>query len=183
MFTGIIQDLGRVERIAAGRLRLRTALAGLEAGESVAVNGVCLTVTGTGAAAEFDLSPETRRRTALGRLRPGDRVNLERALRLSDRLGGHLVTGHVDGVARILTVRRTGTGRELSVAFPGRLRPYLAVKGSVALDGVSLTIAGLTGAKLTVALIPFTLEQTTLGGKRPGETLNIEVDALARYLK
>jgi riboflavin synthase len=167
------------------RLRIRSTLpaAELAAGESVAVQGVCLTVAAVskdGFAA--DVIPETLSRTTLGAAARGTRVNLERSLRLSDRLGGHLVQGHVDGTARVLSVSRRRGEHRLRVEAPAALRRYLAPKGSVALDGVSLTIAAADGAAFEVALIPETLSRTTLGDAAAGDRLNVEVDLLARYL-
>ncbi|HEY8486217.1 MAG TPA: riboflavin synthase [Limnochordales bacterium] len=192
MFTGIVEALGRVQRHdhrSDGRRVLTVATpwgpGEVGPGDSVAVDGVCLTVTvvePSGQLLCFDLSPETLARTTLGRRQPGDVVNLERALRVDGRLGGHLVLGHVDGVARCRWVRPAGAGLEAGFQAPGDLLALLAVKGCVALDGVSLTVAGLEPDGFWVALVPFTLERTTLGQLAPGREVNLEVDVLARYV-
>lgn len=190
MFTGLVEGMGRVGAVAPGhgltRLTLETPFpAGeLALGESVAVDGVCLTATSLLAGGfSVDAVAETLRLTTLGRLRPGDPVNLERALRVGDRLGGHLVQGHVDGTAEVLRVTRDGGDVRLRVALPGALRPYVAHKGSIALSGVSLTVAAVDSAGFEVALIPETLSRTTLGRLGPGDRVNVEVDLVARYLE
>ncbi len=186
MFTGIIEEIGKVKETAGkkGVLTLETSFSNLRAGESIAVNGVCLTVSQTEKnLASFDLSSETLKKTGLGRLKVGQPVNLERALRLGDRIGGHLVTGHIDGKNKILAIRKTGVGKEMTVLVPPEIKKYLAVKGSVAIEGVSLTISGLSGNRLSIALIPYTLNKTNLGEKRVGDEVNLEVDIIARYLK
>ena len=189
MFTGLVQDTGSVaalERASGGaRLRVEAGVAAeLSEGDSVAVNGVCVTATGVdGSAFAADLVPETLERSSLGPLRPGDRVNLELPLRAGDRLGGHVVQGHVDGTGTVEWVRDEGLGRTLRVAAdPGLLR-YVVEKGSIALDGVSLTVAEVDGEGFSVALVPQTLERTTLGSLEPGATVNIEVDVLAKYVE
>jgi riboflavin synthase alpha subunit len=192
MFTGIVETLGHVRATESGprggrRLDLEVpdeASWRLAAGESVAVSGVCLTVVAvqTGRLA-FDLAEETLRVTTLGGLAPGDPVNLERPLRLEDRLGGHLVLGHVDGVGRVSAVRPEGEGVRLDVSVPPRLRPLLIPKGSVAVDGVSLTVALLDGDAFAVALIPHTLAATTLGRRRRGDAVNLEMDVIGKYVR
>jgi riboflavin synthase len=191
VFTGLVEATGVVAAVAAApdragaRLELAAALADeLAAGDSVAVNGCCLTVAATrpgGFAA--DLVAETLRRTALGGLRAGDRVNLERPLALGGRLGGHLVQGHVDGVARVLARRPAGAGAELTVELPAGLARYVAHKGSIAVDGVSLTVAAVAAGAFTVALVPHTLAVTTLGDRRPGDPVQLEVDVVAKYVE
>ncbi|HBT46362.1 MAG TPA: riboflavin synthase [Peptococcaceae bacterium] len=190
MFTGIIEEIGTVRnlKLEGENARLvigaRKVLEGTQIGDSVAVNGVCLTVVellDDGLAVE--MMAETLRVTNLGRLRPGEGVNLERALRLGDRLGGHLVSGHVDGVVRILSRRRVGTAEELELELPPNVRPYVVPKGSVALDGTSLTVIARRGDSFSVGLIPHTLRETVLGRKRVGDEVNMEVDWLARYLE
>ncbi len=189
MFTGLVEEMGRVERIeerpggrrlwiAAGRAR-----EGTRAGDSLAVSGVCLTVVAL-EPGRFGVEavPETLSRTTLGGLRPGDPVNLERALTLEQRLGGHLVQGHVDGVGEVLAVVPEGDGTRVTIAVPAPLRRYVAEKGSLAVDGVSLTVARVAAERCEVALIPHTLEVTTSGAYRPGARVNLEVDLLARYL-
>ena len=190
MFTGLIEGMGRVLAVDPGegltRLTLQTPFPAdtLAPGESVAVDGVCLTATQrTAEGFAVDAVAETLHRTTLGELRPGDPVNLERALRVGDRLGGHLVQGHVDGTAPVLEVARRGGDVRLAVGLPEALRPYVAFKGSIALSGVSLTVASVEGEAFSVALIPETLARTTLGRVGPGSRLNVEVDLLARYLE
>lgn len=190
MFTGLVEGMGRVTAVAPGegltRLTIETPFpaAELRPGESVAVDGVCLTASAISAAGfSVDAVAETLRRTTLGERRPGDPVNLERALRVGDRLGGHLVQGHVDGTAAVLGLDRKGGDVRLSLALPAALRPYVAFKGSIALSGVSLTVAGVDAASFWVALIPETLTRTTLGRLAPGEPVNVEVDLVARYLE
>jgi riboflavin synthase len=168
------------------RLEVRSALPGepLEAGESIAVQGVCLTVSTRltdGFAA--DVSPESLARTTLRSLRPGRRVNLERALRLGDRIGGHLVSGHVDATVAVLTVYPQQAFRTLRIAMPVALAPEVADKGSVAVDGASLTVAAVGEGWFEVAAIPVTLAATTLGERRAGETVNLETDLLSKYVR
>jgi riboflavin synthase len=192
MFTGIVEALGRVAEVArsdGGKWHLAVEPPGeagwrLRLGESVAVNGVCLTVVGAaGGRLQFDVAEETRRVTTLGDLGTGDPVNLERPLKLDDRLGGHLVLGHVDAVGRVRDVRPEGDGRWMTVEVPPALRPFLVAKGSVAVDGVSLTVAGVAAAAFSVALIPHTLAVTTLGGRGPGSRVNLETDVIGKYVR
>lgn len=191
MFTGIVQAMGKIHAIAprAEGVKIHVdarqlALADARVGDSIAVNGVCLTVV------EFDahgfaveVSPETLRCTSLGGLAVGDRVNLELALRLGDRLGGHLVSGHVDGVGRIRSVRADGDCLWLRIEVPAELARYVSRKGSVCVDGVSLTVNAVEGATFEVQIIPHTREETLFGGYRPEDAVNIEVDLIARYLE
>ncbi|HEY4427488.1 MAG TPA: riboflavin synthase [Solirubrobacteraceae bacterium] len=189
VFTGLIGDLGSVlalERNGAGAtLRVRSRLAGeLEQGDSIAVNGVCLTATevsGDGFAAEAMI--ETLERSSLGRLKAGERVNLELPLRAEDRLGGHVVQGHVDGTGTITAAREEGFSRVLDIEPEARLQRYLVEKGSVALDGVSLTVSELLPQGFSVSLIPETLERTNLGSLGEGSLVNIEVDILAKHVE
>jgi riboflavin synthase alpha subunit len=151
-------------------------------GDSVSVSGCCLTVTATdGKALEFDAVPETIARTTLGALEPGAEVNLEPALRAGEPLGGHFVQGHVDGRARVSAIEREGEGARLQLQLPAELYRYCVEKGSLAVDGVSLTIAALDDNGVEIALVPFTLERTTLGALGPGDEVNVEVDLLAKY--
>jgi len=189
VFTGIIEVIGTVRefsRQAAGaRVHIGAgALAeGLRLGDSVAVEGACLTVTALcGDGFRADLSAETLARTTLGRLRAGVRVNLERPLRLGDRLGGHLVTGHVDAVGRIAERVPQGEGEFIRIRFPRELGPLLVMKGSVAVDGISLTVADLSRDTFGVAIIPHTLRHTTLGDKRVGDPVNLEADLLGKHV-
>jgi riboflavin synthase len=192
MFTGIVEGTGTVAALAAAadasgaRLEVDAPwLAGrLEVGESVAVNGCCVTVAeATAAGFAADLVAETLRRTALGGLGAGVRVNLERPMALGGRLGGHLVQGHVDGVARVLDRVPVGDGEEVRVELPPALERYVVEKGSVAVDGVSLTVAGVGPGWFAVALVPHTLEVTTLGERRPGDLVQLEVDVVAKYVE
>lgn len=190
VFTGIVADIGKLSGIrssAAGtRMSFSTALdvADFSLGESVAVNGVCLTVDDIGSGGfSADVSPETLKRSTLGGLRQGDAVNLERALRPIDRLGGHFVLGHVDGVGRLSGKRSEGEFVTLSFTAPSGVRRYLVEKGSVAVDGVSLTVAALTGDGFTVAAIPHTLSKTTLGAANAGSEVNLEADVLGKYVE
>jgi riboflavin synthase len=189
MFTGLISDIGIVDGVASGdagaRLRIRTGLAGeLAEGDSVAVNGACLTAAAVDADAfEADVMNQTLERTSLGPLREGSSVNLELPLRLSDRLGGHMVQGHVDGTGRIAEVSEDGLARRLRVEAPEEVRRYLVERGSVAVDGVSLTVASLGDGGFEVSLVPETLERTTLGQARTGTVVNLELDVIARYVE
>jgi riboflavin synthase len=188
MFTGLVESLGSVSDVVpsgAGRdLVIAAPFSGeLAIGESVAVNGACLTVVAHDATTfRFQAGPETLRRTNLGELRPGDRVNLERSLRVGDRLGGHFVQGHVDAVGRI--DRRVADGEWETVWFasPRELTSQMVSKGSVAVDGVSLTLVDVEAERFSVALIPHTMANTTLGFKKAGDAVNLETDLLAKYV-
>lgn len=190
MFTGIIQDVGRIRswrpRGAGKILALETALdtATFELGESVAVNGVCLTVAAVAPGSfEADVSPETLRRSNLGGLAVGAPINLERALRPVDRLGGHFVLGHVDDVGRVRHRRPQGEFEEITFQVPAPVRRYLVEKGSVAVDGVSLTVFACDSEGFSVAVIPHTLARTTLAGCRAGDAVNLEADILGKYVE
>ncbi len=190
MFTGIIEDVGRLiqqRRSPAGAaLRVGTGLPveEIRAGDSIAVNGVCLTVTGIETGwFEADMSHETLEATTLGALRQGDAVHLEQALALGGRLGGHLVFGHVDGVGELVSRRPRGANLDLEILAPGTVAPFLVAKGSVAVDGVSLTVNDPAGARFRVTLVPHTLAGTVLGERRPGDRLNLEGDILGKYVK
>jgi riboflavin synthase len=188
MFTGLIQDLGVVERVLPGAttdIWVRTALGAgdFALGESIAIDGACLTVVErTPTTFRVQAGPETLRRTTLGGLRTGSRVHLERALRLSDRLGGHLVLGHVDGVSTVKAVRPDAGALVLDVSLPPELAPFFILKGSVALDGVSLTVNTLGRDVFSVALIPETQARTILGQKSVGTRLNVEADVIGKYV-
>jgi riboflavin synthase len=191
MFTGIVEECGQVVTVGP-RLEIlaRKVGAGVADGDSVNVNGVCLTVvnralreTEDAWVLSFDLSPETLRRTSLGSVRPGDRVNLERPVTLIQRLGGHLVQGHVDGVGVVRRVEPAATGCEMTVEAPADVSRYLVDKGSVSVDGVSLTVATRNGSTFTVALVPYTLQATNLDTKNVGDPVNIEVDVMAKYVE
>ena len=183
MFTGLIQGTAKLAARERGRLRLESSL-DLRDGDSVAVNGVCLTATAVdprGFAA--DVMPETLRRTSLGELAPGDRVNVELPLRAGDRLGGHVVQGHVDGTGSVESLTGDGLATLVRVAAPADLLRYVVEKGSIAVDGVSLTVSEVDEDGFTVSLVPETLERTTLGSAVPGRTVNLEVDVLAKYVE
>jgi riboflavin synthase len=189
VFTGLVADLGTVDAVESTsdgvRLRVGSALAGeLREGDSVAVNGVCLTATevaGGGFAA--DVMHETLRRSSLAEAAPGTRVNLELPLRAQDRLGGHVVQGHVDGVGAVSATADDGFARVVTIEAPPELLRYVVEKGSIAVDGVSLTVASVTADTFSVSLIPETLERTNLGGAAPGTPVNLEVDVLAKYVE
>ena len=181
MFTGIVEELGTVEARNGPKLRIgaSTVLADVEMGASIAVNGTCLTVVAWGDDWwEADVVEETYSRTCLGALDPGDRVNLERPVRLADRLGGHLVQGHVDAVGTIVTA-----APDLRVTIPAELLRYVVEKGSITVDGTSLTVAAVHPDGFSVAVIPHTSEVTTLGRKGPGDPVNIELDVVAKYVE
>jgi riboflavin synthase len=189
VFTGIVQELGRVagvERNGGGlRLRIDAGLADeLAAGDSVAVSGVCLTAVDPAAGAfTADLSPETVARSSLGALAEGDPVNLELPLRPADRMGGHIVQGHVDGVGTMEGVSDGGNARDVRFSAPAPLLRYVVEKGSVTVDGVSLTVTEVDDAGFSVSLIPETLARTTLGTGRPGSPVNLEVDVIAKHVE
>lgn len=191
MFTGIIEELGHLQtvepRSAGARLRIaaQKIMSDLREGDSVSINGVCLTAVELKAGSfAADASPETFQRSTLGTLRTGSPVNLERALQASSRLGGHIVQGHVDSVGRILSLDLLGDNNWwLKVQAPPELDRYLVFKGSVAIDGISLTVAELEDGVVSVTIIPYTYENTNLRGKRPGDTVNLETDVLARYVE
>lgn len=189
MFTGLIEALGTVRELrpdGAGGAALRLAVPfapELTLGESVAVNGACLSVVESDPdSCRFDCGPETLIRTDLGQLRPGNRVNLERSLRLGDRLGGHLVQGHIDGVGHVRERIPTGDWQTVWFGCPPTLARYLVPKGSVAVDGVSLTVVDVTADAFSVMLIPHTLAVTTLGIKPPGAAVNLETDVIGKYV-
>jgi riboflavin synthase len=189
MFTGIVEELGAVVTVARGEQSARlavagTVVAGSATGDSICVNGVCLTVSQIdGDVFIADVMAETLHRSALGSLQAGDTVNLERAATLSTRLGGHLVQGHVDGVARVLRRDPGDAWEAVTLQLPAELLRYVVEKGSITLDGVSLTVAALDGDAVTVSLIPETLRRTTLGTRAVGDAVNVEVDLLAKHVE
>jgi riboflavin synthase len=189
MFTGLIEDIGRIESLQSGedgaRVRIATRLTGeIAAGDSVAVNGVCLTATAVDAGGfETEAMNQTLNVTALGDLNAGASVNLELAMKASDRLGGHIVQGHADGIAEVLAVEDDGFARRLRVGLGPELIRYVVEKGSIGLDGVSLTVATLGEDWAEVSLIPETLERTTLGEAKSGDRLNVECDVVAKYVE
>ena len=190
MFTGIVEELGTLTARTDGQdssvieVHAPTVAADLRHGDSVAVDGVCLTVTDhTPDGFRADVMAETLSRSTLGRLRDGDPVNLERAMRADARFGGHIVQGHVDATTTVLSREPGDRWEVVTFALPASLRRYVVIKGSVALDGVSQTVSGRTDDTFSVSLIPTTLELTTLGSRRPGEEVNVEVDVLAKYVE
>jgi riboflavin synthase len=191
MFTGLVQHLGEVGKMSregGGGARLAVLapgfVDGVEIGESIAVNGVCLTVVAAcSQACSFEVSPETLRRTNLGELHKGAPANLERALRLSDRLGGHLVQGHVDGMGRLASRKPDGDWEIFWFECPPDLTGQMVPKGSICIDGVSLTLVEVGADRFSVALIPHTLAATTLGRKKPRDSVNLETDVLAKYVR
>lgn len=190
MFTGIIQELGTIERVLRQgggiTLSVRSAEVSQDAGigDSIALNGACLTVTEVGPGIfTVQAVEETLLKSTLGRWQRGDRVNLEPALQPSDRLGGHIVTGHVDGIGIISSRLARESSIMFSVEFPVELDPYIVIKGSVAVDGVSLTVAGVLDARMVISVIPHTADVTTLGFRRVGDEVNLEVDLLGKYVE
>jgi riboflavin synthase len=186
VFTGLVQDLGTVTAVEAGDAGVRLVVATpleLSEGDSIAVNGVCLTAVALGDGTfAADVMHETLRRSSLAGLVAGDRVNLELPLRAADRLGGHFVQGHVDGLGTVEEVREDGFARVVTIGVPAALLRYVVEKGSIAVDGVSLTVSGVGEDFLQVSLIPETLERTILGNAVPGQRVNLEVDVLAKYI-
>lgn len=190
MFTGIIEEIGVVQTFAMTgshaqlSVTAQRVLTDLKIGDSIAVDGACLTATRVSATGfTADVSEETLHVTTLSALQPGARVNLERALRLSDRLGGHLVQGHVDHTAQILDLREHGATFLLTVSAPANIRQYIVRKGSIAIDGISLTVNQCDAASFTCMIIPHTIQQTTLQFKRPGDLVNLESDLIGRYVE
>jgi riboflavin synthase len=190
MFTGIIEQIGSVQEVADNEIGRRLVLSApgideLPIGASISVNGVCLTAVGTkDDSVSVDVIPETLQRTNLGNLTPGNQVNLERPMPAQGRFDGHIVQGHIDGMGTISAIDRTGDGGVvMTIDVPEPLRRYLVEKGSITVDGVSLTVSSITGEGLHVALIPHTLRVTTLGLRNQGDTVNLEVDVLAKYVE
>ena len=186
MFTGIVEELGKVSLVRPDRLTVKAAkvLADVDLGASIAVNGTCLTVTDfTANSFSVGIQPETLRRTNIGLLKVDDEVNLERPLALGGRLGGHLVQGHIDGTGKVAAVRQEQKSKLMTVTVPHPLMRYLAVKGFIAVDGLSLTIVELGTDSFTVSLVEFTQNVTTIGRKKVGDIVNLEVDIIAKYVE
>jgi len=190
MFTGIVENKGKVLKVDhRGEMKRLTLdvpfdLTEMQLGDSININGVCLTVVEKrGRAISVDLSPESLQRTTLARVKEADQVNLERALRLSDRLGGHIVTGHIDGIGTIIERRIDGNSLYLKVRIPQTVTPYVVQKGSIAIDGISLTVNEFREDWIRLTLIPYTLEKTTLIEKKVGEEVNVEADVLGKYVE
>jgi riboflavin synthase len=190
MFTGLIQELGTIESITTNPegkefvIKAPSLIKEIKIDDSVATNGVCLTATKIqGDTFRVQAVHMTLEKTSIGFLKPQDKVNLELSLRPNDRLGGHFVQGHVNALGKIKQIQMTGKNWEIEVSFPKELRKYMISEGSIALDGISLTIARLTDSSLTVAIIPHTLEKTSLSSKKVGDVLNLEVDMIAKYIE
>ena len=190
MFTGIIEEIGTVKGVKRGNrsvvleVQAKKVLEDLKVGDSIATNGACLTVTSfTGSVFCADVMPETMQRSNLGELRAGDRVNLERALTLNGRLGGHIVSGHIDGTGKIVGREKDENAIWISVATSGELLRYIVDKGSITIDGISLTVVSVNDAGFTVSIIPHTQEETTLVKKKIGDTVNLENDVIAKYVE
>ena len=186
MFTGIIEESGKIRTITQDKITViaKTVLEDTKLGDSIAVNGVCLTVTKLGSDYfEADVSPETMRVTALETLKTGSIVNLERAVQVGSRLGGHIVSGHIDGLGRTKLIKKEGSFYNLSIELPPELTKYVAKKGSITIDGISLTVADIQGADITIAIIPHTFENTNLKTLKVGDFVNTETDILAKYVE
>jgi len=190
MFTGIVEDKGKVSRIEyRGQekrltIELPPDLTELQPGDSININGVCLTVVQKNEQTiELDLSQETLQKTVLGELKEGDRVNLERALRLTDRLGGHIVTGHIDGIGVIIEASKQRDFLQLRIRVPESVSRYVVQKGSIAIDGISLTVNEYQAGEIQLTLIPYTIEKTTLMDKRVGDRVNVEADIIGKYVE
>ncbi len=188
MFTGIVEDVGTVRSVTAGNrssvLEIETRLSDIQVGESISVSGCCLTVVGSKPSVfTVDVSPETLSKTTLRKIKPGKRVNLERALKIGDRLGGHFVSGHVDKTGTVRKKTPAGKFVTLDISCPQELSCYIVPKGSVTVDGVSLTVAECRKGRFSISVIPFTVQHTTIGGYRVGDQVNLEADILAKYAK
>ncbi|RJP68484.1 MAG: riboflavin synthase [Candidatus Abyssobacteria bacterium SURF_17] len=188
MFTGMIVEIGKIERVSPGeayrlKIRAKKVLSNVERGDSISVDGACLTVVNfDGRGFDVDAMPETIEKTTLKYLRVGSPVNLEPALKLGDKMGGHWVTGHVDGTGKILNTRKAGNSILYEISAPKELSHYLVPKGSVAVDGISLTIIECSGEGFAIGLIPHTLQHTTLGTKGVGDHVNLETDIIGKYV-
>ena len=186
MFTGIVDEIGTVRSLQAGRLTIAAdrVLKGTKLGESIDVNGACLTVTAiSGNTFSIDVMPETLRRTNLGALHPGEGVNLEQAMAVDGRFGGHFVQGHVDGTGKVSSVVQEGEALLMKVAAPPDIMHYVVEKGFIAVDGVSLTVTQCNAVSFMVSLVSYTLQHTTLGRRKPGDVVNLEVDIIAKYVE
>ena len=186
MFTGIIEEVGKLKNFDGGRIEITCAkiLSDMEIGDSISTNGICLTVTNFGK--DFftaDVMPETVRKTSLGELQVGGAINLERAMKIDDRFGGHIVSGHIDGIGKILTIRPEGNAIFVDISAQSNILRQIAAKGSVAIDGISLTVVNSSTDKFSVSMIPHTLTVTNFKFKRVGSLVNIETDILAKYIE
>ncbi len=186
MFTGIVEEIGTVKSIGQNQLLIsaRKVMEGTVPGDSIAVNGTCLTVVEAGNESfSIEIMPETLRRTSLGDLRPGDKVNLERALAVGSRMGGHFVQGHVDSTGRILSLIPEGDAILMKISAPVQIMRYVVEKGFISVEGISLTVTTNDAASFVVSLVTFTREHTTLGSRKPGDSVNLEVDIIAKYVE
>lgn len=190
MFTGIIEEIGIVQAVKKGvhssvlMLQAKEVLAGTKAGDSIAVNGVCLTVTAMGDGCfSADVMHETLNRSSLGALKPGAHVNLERAMAADGRFGGHIVSGHIDGTGTVTDIRKDDNAVWYTIAAPDQLLRYIVEKGSIAIDGISLTVASVSKGSFQVSIIPHTMGNTTLAEKKPGDTVNLENDCIGKYVE
>jgi riboflavin synthase len=190
VFTGIIEETGVIKSIRpegkASRITISASkvLEDVKTGDSINTSGVCLTVTAfTSSSFTVDVMPETMLRSALGKLKPGSRVNLERALRLSDRMGGHIVNGHIDGTGTVLRIRKDENAVRITIDAGAAVLKYIVEKGSVAVDGISLTVVGVDRHSFEVSVIPYTLEETTLAGRKTGDPVNVECDIIGKYVE
>ena len=185
MFTGIIEEVGTVQRIGGGSLAIaaETVLTDVHLGDSIAVNGICLTVTSFDRHHfTADVMPETVRRTSLAELKKGSPVNLERALSLSSRLGGHIVSGHIDGIGHVARIATDGIARVITISIPKDMEPFIVEKGSITIDGISLTVVSVGSSQFSVSIIPHTMANTTLMDKHPGAIVNLETDVIGKYV-
>jgi riboflavin synthase len=186
LFTGIVEEVGRLKATRPNQLSIaaQKVVEETKLGDSIAVNGACLTITALDSGTfSVDIMPETLRRTNLGRLRPGDQVNLERAMALGSRMGGHLVQGHVDGTGRVLSLTPENQARIVRCSAPPQLMRYIVPKGFVAVDGVSLTVIDCDATSFRISLVAYTMQNTTLAHNRPGDLVNLEIDIVAKYLE
>jgi riboflavin synthase len=184
MFTGIVEDTGKVSHITDKILILNTKLDEIKIGDSVSISGVCLTaVKILGQEITFDVSPETLEKSSLSGLKKGTLVNLERALTLKSRLGGHIVSGHIENTGKVLKIERINDSYIFTFSLPNELTKYIVTKGSIAIDGISLTVAQIKGQSFSVSVIPHTFKNTTFGTKKPGDLVNLETDMLAKYVE
>lgn len=190
MFTGIVEELGEVSAMAKGRdsmvltIKAKTIMSDLKLGDSVSTNGVCLTVTEKGSDYyKADVMHETMNRSSLGKLKPGSHVNLERAMSAEGRFGGHIVSGHIDGTGSITSIKKDDNAVWYTIAAPENIMRYIIEKGSIAIDGISLTVAKVTDKDFSVSIIPHTIKETTLGEKRVGDIVNLENDLIGKYVE
>lgn len=190
MFTGIVEELGEVSAMARGRdsmvltIKAKTIMSDLKLGDSVSTNGVCLTVTEKGSDYyKADVMHETMNRSSLGKLKPGSHVNLERAMSAEGRFGGHIVSGHIDGTGSITSIKKDDNAVWYTIAAPENIMRYIIEKGSIAIDGISLTVAKVTDKDFSVSIIPHTIKETTLGEKRVGDIVNLENDLIGKYVE